>query len=276
MILGALLLSAAAPAASAAITAVGRDVVVLKPSRRVVAVLSNVRVDSRVSGDVIVWGGDVSFGPSGFVLGNVSVFFGDVRAREDGTLPVGATVSTPGTLLHLYLAEVRRAPWQASQGGFVFLGLDLIRLSAWLVVSLTLLSFFGSSFARAAASAETNWSGSLLAAALGVLTLFLAAAAALALLPSFLSVPIAILFGAFAVGAKVFGMGALFLLLGQKILKNVSPARRPAALATGFAVLAAISLLPRVGALAWSAASIVAVGVALLSRFGMPRFRVAF
>ena len=69
-------------------------------------------------------------------------------------------------------------------------------------------------------------------------------------------------------------MAALFLLLGQKLVKSVAPSRRPAALAAGFAVLGGVSLLPFVGALVWSVASIVAVGVALVSRFGRPRYRV--
>jgi hypothetical protein len=40
-------------------------------------------------------------------------------------------------------------------------------------------------------------------------------------------------------------------------------------------VLGGISLLPFIGALVWSVASIVAVGVTLVSRFGTPRYRLA-
>jgi hypothetical protein len=70
-------------------------------------------------------------------------------------------------------------------------------------------------------------------------------------------------------------MGALFLLVGQKLTSSFSPARRPAALAVGFAVLGALSLLPVAGAILWSAASVAAVGVAFVSRFGAPQVRVA-
>lgn len=276
MILPAILLALTTRAPAAGITAVGSDVVVSTPvSGRIVAVLSNVRIDSRVSGDVIVWGGNVSFGPTGFVEGNVTVFGGGVAALEGRALPVTGRVSTPGTLLDLYLAEMRRAPWEDGSPALAMRGLRLIALSAWLIGSLVLLYFFGSPFARAALCAESDWSGSLLAGALGVLTLFLSATVALALLPAALFVPVAVALAALAVAAKVFGMGALFLLVGQKLLKNVSPARRPAALATGFAVLAALSLLPLVGAVLWSVASVVAVGIAFLSRFGTPRYHVA-
>ena len=257
----------------------GRDLVLSQSvPGRVVAVASNVSIESAVAGDVIVWGGDVSFGPNGSIAGNLVVFGGTIRDRigpSGRPLPVAGTVSTPGTLLPLYLAEMRRAPWETSVLSPVVWGFKLLALAAWLAIAVALLYVFGSPLARAADRAESDWAGALTAGALGVLTIFLAAAATLTLLPSSIAVPIALLLGVAAVAAKVFGMGALFLLVGQKLLDSFSPARRPAALALGFAVLGGISLLPVAGAIVWSVASIVAVGVAFLSRFGSPRFRVA-
>lgn len=273
--IGAGLLALAAAATSAGQTSFARDIEIEKPvAGRVVAVLSDVRIASRVSGDVIVWGGNVTFSPSGFVEGNLSVFGGGVKPPEGAPLPVRGMVSTPGTLLRVYLDEMHRPPWQEGSQGLLLRGLRLIALSAWLAVSLALLYCFASPFARAAASAETHWPGMLLAGALGVLSLLLATVAALALLPPALSVPIALLLGSLAVAAKIFGMGALFLLLGQKLVRSVAPAKRPAALAAGLALLGAVSLLPRVGTVVWSAASVVAVGIAFLTRFGTPRHRV--
>ena len=266
-------------AAPGSITSVRRDIVVSQDvPGRVVSVLADVRIAARVSGDVIVWGGNVSFAPGGAVAGDLVVFGGDIELPEGTTVaPVEGRVSTPGSLLHLYLSEMRRAPWEGSAvGTSVLSGLHLLALAAWLAVALALLWFFSSPLSRAAMLAGEDWSGSLLAGALGVLTLFLAAGAALALLPAPLGIPIALASAAVAVVAKVFGMAALFLLLGQKIVKSVAPARRPVALAAGFAVLGGISLLPFIGALVWSVASIVAVGVAFVSRFGTPRYRLAF
>jgi hypothetical protein len=264
-------------AAPASITSVGHDVSVSRAlPGRVIAVLSDVRVAARVSGDVIVWGGDVSFAPGGSVAGDLMVFGGSIVSPPGETLPVEGRVATPGSLLRVYLSEMRRAPWETGGSeASVLGGLHLIALSLWLAVALALLYFCASPLARAAMSAEEDWSGSLLAGALGVLTLFLGAGAALSLLPTPLAVPIALVAAVIAVVAKIFGMSALFLLLGQKMLKNVAPARRPAALGAGFAVLGGLSLLPLVGAVIWSMASIVAVGVAFLSRFGVPRYRVA-
>ncbi len=267
-------------AASPAISSVGHDVVISQAHPgRVIAVLADVRIAARVSGDVVVWGGNVSFAPGGSVAGDLLVFGGSVAAPPDRSLPVEGRVSTPGTLLRLYLSEMRRAPWEGAGAAgapvSVLSGLRLIALAAWLAVSLALLYLFASPLARAAMSAEEDFSASLFAGALGVLTLFLAAGAALSLLPAALAIPIALGSAVIAVVAKVFGMVAIFLLVGQKVVKSVVPARRPLALAAGFALLGGLSLVPFVGALVWSVASIVAVGVALVSRFGTPRFRVA-
>jgi hypothetical protein len=93
-------------------TSVGRDIDVTEPvAGNVVGVLSKVRIAARVSGNVIVWGGDVVFAPGGSVDGNLSVFGGDISGAR-GTLPVGGAVSTPGSLLRLYLDEMHRPPWE--------------------------------------------------------------------------------------------------------------------------------------------------------------------
>lgn len=271
-----LLLSSPLSASVPGVAALGRDLVIRDPvPGRVVAVASDVSIEGPVAGDVVVWGGDVSFGARGSVAGNLLVFGGKIRGVPGRPLPVGGRVSTPGTLLSLYLAEIERAPWEAGALSPVLWGLRLLALAAWLAIAVVLLYFFGSSLARAADRVESDWTGAFLAGSLGVLTIFLAAAATLSLLPAPLAVPLTILFAGAAVAAKVFGMGALFLLVGQKLTANVSPARRPAALALGFAVLGGISLLPVAGPILWSAASVVAVGVAFLSRFGAPRFRVS-
>jgi hypothetical protein len=277
LLLALALPSSAATAVSGSITTVGRDVVVsTETPGRVIAVLANVLVAARVSGDVVVWGGNVSFAPGGSVGGDLLVFGGTIETPPGGALPVEGRVATPVSLLRVYLDETRRAPWDASGAGASILGgLHLVALSAWLAVALALLYFFSSPLSRAAMSAEEDWTGALAAGALGVLTLFLAAGAALSLLPSAVAIPIALASAAVAVVAKVFGMVALFLLLGQKILKSFAPARRPAALAAGFVLLGGLSLVPFLGAVVWSAASIVAVGVALMSRFGTPRYRVS-
>jgi hypothetical protein len=135
--------STVALAEPGSITSVRRDVVVSEAlPGRVVAVLSDVRVAARVSGAVIVWGGSVSFAPGGSVAGDLLVVGGTIEAPPGHAAPVEGRVSTPGSLLHLYLSEMRRAPWEENAfGSSVLSGLHLLALSAWLAVALALLWF---------------------------------------------------------------------------------------------------------------------------------------
>ncbi|HEY7111703.1 MAG TPA: hypothetical protein VIA45_02120 [Thermoanaerobaculia bacterium] len=264
---------ASTPSSPASVTTFGRDLVVSQPvSGRVLAAFASVRLEAPVAGDVIVWGGDVSFGPGGAVGGNLSVFGGSVRAA--GTPPVRGVVSTPGSLLRLYLAEMRRAPWETPPSATVW-GLRLLALAAWLAAAIAALFFFDTKLPRAAARASETPTLALLAGVLSIVTLFLAAAAVLALLPAPLAVPLALFVAAVAVAAKVFGMVALFLMIGQSLSGRVAARQRPAALALGFAILGGVSLLPLAGPLVWSLASVLAVGIAFTTRFGAPRYRVA-
>jgi hypothetical protein len=105
------------------------------------------------AGDGVVWGGTVSLAPGGSVAGDLLVFAGSIEAPADRSLPVEGRVSTPGTLLRLYLSEMRRAPWEAAGAAeapvSVLSGLRLLGLAAWLAVSLALLYLFASPLARA-------------------------------------------------------------------------------------------------------------------------------
>ena len=74
--------------------------------------------------------------------------------------------------------------------------------------------------------------------------------------------------------AKVFGLAALFVVLGRAFASRSRSHRGsilfgdPAALSVGLLSLGLVSLLPAVGPLVWAAASLVGVGLALETSFG--------
>jgi hypothetical protein len=274
-----LILGAGAAIASPAI-GVGHPLRIDRPvSGRVVSVLGEVVVSSRVAGDVVVWGADVVLEPGARVEGDVLDFGGSLRRVRNPGAPdsvVAGRVLTPGSLAGLYLAETEKAPWRVGAGApRVLLALRLFVLAGWLVAAMILMLLWDGALARAALEIDEEPGTTMLAGLLSVVTLLLAAICGLSLLPEALGAPVAIFVAGVAVAAKVFGMAALFLLVGQKALGDVSPRRRPVALAVGFAVLGGLSLVPVAGAVLWSAASVAAVGASLRSRFGTPRFRVA-
>lgn len=264
------------------LTAVRRPIVVSEPvSGRISSVGGDVTIRARISGDVVVWGADVRIEPGGEVDGDVVDFGGTVSAAPGA---IRGRLLTPGSLAALYLAEAKSAPWarenpasgRAGASWTTYAGLRLLILALWMLVSSLVLRLGSSGVARAAAALEENPGLSAASGVVGIVFLFLAGVAAFTALPEAARAPAgaAILAAAFA--AKVFGMTAVFLLAGQKLSGNrFAPPARPAALALGLAVCGAVSLVPVAGPLLWSAASVAAVGTAVFTRLGSPRFRVS-
>jgi hypothetical protein len=277
--LAALLAGGAVRAES--VTSVRRPLLVSSPvAGRVASFGGDVTIRARVSGDVVVWGGDATIEAGGSVDGDVVDFGGRVVAPP-GT--IRGRVLTPGSLAALYLAEARSAPWSrdnpASGRGDVswrtFAGLRLFLLAVWMLASALVLRFRGSAVARASVALEENPALAAASGVIGIVFLFLAGVAAFAAFPAAMRVPAAAVILAAAFGSKLFGMTALFLFLGQKLGGKLAPAARPAALALGLGVCGAVSLVPVAGPILWSAASILAVGAAIFTRLGSPRFRVS-
>jgi hypothetical protein len=270
----ALLVALSSAASAADVTSVRRTVVVSLPvSGRVTSVGGDVVVRAPVSGDVVVWGGDVHLDPGAAVGGDVVDFGGTV---EGSRACVRGRILTPGSLSAIYLSEARRAPWQASGIGWAtFAGLRLFVLALWTLAASLLLRFSSPAVSRAAAAFEEAPGVAAASGIVGVVFLFLSAVAALTALPGAVRVPAAALIVAAACALKIFGMTALFVFVGQRLTGWNRAASRPASLALGLLLCGAVSLVPVAGPLVWSAASVLAIGAALATRFGSPRFRVA-
>ena len=152
--------------------------------------------------------------------------------------------------------------------------LRLLLLALWLVAGLLVLratprrvdaaarSLHGTVGKTAALGAGAVVTGMLLSA------LLLSTVPAQAALAATAAVVLAL------AAAKVFGLAALFVVVGRAVAAR---SRRgsllfgdPSALALGLLALGLVSLLPGVGPLAWAAASLVGVGLALGTSFGRP------
>ena len=271
--IAAAVLAVSSAAVAGNLTSVRRPVVVSVPvSGRVTSLGGDVTVRSRVSGDVVVWGGDVRVDPGGAVDGNVVVFGGGVAGNRAA---IRGRILTPGSLTAVYLSEARRPPWRATDLPWpTFAGLRLFILALWTLAASLLLRFWSREVSRSAAVFEESPGIAAAAGIVGVVFLFLAAIAALTALPGGARLPAAAVLLAAALALKVFGMTALFVFVGRRVSGWNRAASRPAALALGLAVCGAVSLVPVAGPIVWSAASVLAVGAALATRFGSPRFRI--
>jgi hypothetical protein len=266
-------LAAASGAGAEPLVAVGRAIDIRSPlDGRVVSVAGSVRVAAPVSGDVVVWGASARVDPGGSVGGDLVVLGGSARASAGS---VRGRILTPGSLGSLYLAEAGRTPLSGDLPGAVATGLRLFVLAGWLLTASLLLLLFSSPVARAGLALEESPAESALTGVVVVALFLFAGVAAAGAVPAPLRMPLLAILLLLAASLKIFGMTALLLLVGQMILRDTSPAKRPAALAAGLATVGAISLAPVVGPIVWSAASVLGVGAAAATRFGSPRLRVA-
>ena len=172
-----------------------------------------------------------------------------------------------------YLAELRTSPISASSISPLLLSFRLFILGGWLVAGMALLFLRPRALQRAAGLAEETPSGTLpLLAALGtsaVLAGILFSTLLLLWVPPRAALPLVALVAGSLALAKIFGLAALFVALGRRMTRRVSRSSPlfgdPAALATGLVTLGVVSLLPGAGAVAWAAASLVGIGLALKS-----------
>ena len=255
------------------VTSVRRTVVVSTPLRGNVASLGgDVIVRAPISGNVVVWGGDVRLEPGAEVSGDVVDFGGAVG----GEGRVRGRILTPGSLSALYLSETRHLPWSPHAVPWrTFAGLRLFALALWTLVSSIVLRFGSGAVARSAAVFEESPGTAAASGIVGTIFLLLAGVASFTALPGGLRVAAAALILAAALALKVFGMTALFVFVGERLTGWSRAASRPAALAIGLAACGALSLVPVAGPVLWSAASVFAVGVAVYTRFGSPKYRIA-
>jgi hypothetical protein len=246
----------------------------------VVAIGSDVRLDGRVTGDLILLGGGLVFSGKGHVDGSVLALGAGVDASSSSSpaASVGGRLLNVAALEAAFLTELRTSPLRAEAVSPLLLSFRLLILLAWLAVG-SLLLFFGSRRVASAAAALPGRTPLLALVGIStVLSALLVSAFLLTVFPARASLPLVAVIVFFVAAAKVFGLVALLLVLGRAITRR---ARRgeplfgdPAAFALGLLALGIVSLVPAAGAIAWAVASLIGIGVALLTSFG--RFERTF
>jgi len=251
------------------LTALGRRVEIRGDVEgAVVSTLGDVLVTGRVAGPVVTIGGDVVLAGSGRVEGDVLAVGGAVRL--DGAASaraVGGRIRSLGALEAAFLSELRTSPLAGAAVSPLLVSFRLFLLCLWLAVALLLLR----TAPRALGAAAAGVSGRLvLLAALGtsaVLTGLLVASGFVLALPAKAGLAVAAFVVALLLAAKLWGLAALFLASGRRLLRG---ARRggalfgdPAAMAVGLLALGLPSLVPAAGPIYWALVSVVAIGLAV-------------
>ncbi|MEO6112501.1 MAG: polymer-forming cytoskeletal protein [Nitrospiraceae bacterium] len=260
------------------LVAFGRSLTVDKDFRGDVQTMAgSLHLDAEVTGNVTVFGGDVTFGPSARVSGDLICLGGTIPVNA-GALVEG-TVYAPATMRTALAAasddQTRRA--LSAPFSFFTVALKIALLIFWLVAAVILTLVTGSQIRVSATELKAS---PLFTFTLGLvaLTSFVLTAVVLSyLIPFGVGVPVLAVLGAFAFATKVYGMIAVFHLVGGLLIGPRTPAdlnkRRwlrgdVAFVVVGLLVLGALRMIPVVGNIIWVLASLFGVGVALATKFG--------
>ena len=240
------------------------------------AVLSDLRINEQVAGDVVVFGADLELGPGARVEGDAVVIGGDIRVAEGAVVTrhvvavlggaevpvdaeIGGRVLCFSSLATLLSTSSAREPSLHAD-----VSMRLLAAGGWLLVTTGLAFLFP---ARMRYGAWAVPSLGIKVPALGMmagLTVFASLIAALGLGPV-LGVPLVgglmvIFFVARAVGLTVLGCW-----IGARVLKRWVRHTLPISLEVfvGVLVLLAVRFLPVVGETMWTLISLVALGASI-------------
>jgi len=232
-----------------------------------VTILGNVRISGRVEEDVVALGGNVHLEPGATVGGDLLALGGEVHAGGPGPAPVGGRLLTVGALEAAFAAELKTSPLALRPVRGLFLAFRLALLLGWLIVGLVLLRLVPRPLTGAAGLVPGRLTAVAAIGAAAVLAALLVSALLLVVLPATAGLFAAGLLVVALALAKAFGIAAVFVALGRRLTRTAARGSLlfgdPAALAVGLALLGSVSLVPVVGPLAWSIASLLGIGTAL-------------
>ena len=240
------------------------------------SILSDLRIDNRVAGDVVVFGADIELGPEARVEGDAVAIGGDIRLAEGAVVarhvvavfggvevPVDADIGGKVLCLSSLATLLSTSAVREASLGADF-SMRLLAAGGWLLVTTGLAFLFPT---RMRYGSWALPSLGIKVPALGImagLTVFASLIAALGLGPG-LGVPlvgglIVVFFVARAVGLTVFGCW-----VGALVLKRWVRHPLPISLEVfvGVLVLLTVRFLPVIGETMWILISLVALGASI-------------
>lgn len=266
---GAALVLAEGSVARRQLVAVGRHLDVAGHAfADAVALDGTVTVSGRVDGDVLALGGDVRLAPTARVGGDVFAVGGAIRA-EPGAVIAGRSVSYPDASA-VWLTLLEGPALGLSAASPLVVGGKLALLAGWLALAIAFFAVSGRSMLSTSRGVAEEPLRSFATGVVGVLALLLTALLFSAFAAALVGVPLLALAVLLAVVLKLWGMVAVFHALGdwlgRRLLGRAPQALHAATL--GLAVLGLIKFLPYVGVWAWTVATFLGVGAALVTKFG--------
>lgn len=220
-----------------------------------------VTITEPVAGDLVVVGGTVAFDGRGRVEGDL------IHA---GSTIIGAEGRVAGRIQSL-------ASLEGAAGALTKTAIVASLLVAWLIVAVVVAMISGRELRLSSVEVRTSALHCFVLGLVAITSFVLTAIAFSYLVPYVIGIPLLAALGAFAILTKVYGMIAVFHAVGTAVAgarNRDQLAKRKwfrgdvAMVVVGVLLLGAVRLVPVVGPIVWSLASIFGVGVALATKFG--------
>ncbi|MDQ3908264.1 MAG: hypothetical protein M3268_07950, partial [Acidobacteriota bacterium] len=249
----------------------GRNVVVRGDVRHgVMAFGGDVIVEGRVDGDVAALGGSVVQRDGSWIGGDVWVFGGAYRGCKSGRNPTGSTVMFAGYEPELREAARNPASLLAPRWTLTAVGVRVLSVLFWFIVSLALTAAAPGAISRAAARLQLTSLRVALIGFVGSLVISLGVPVALYVLPPVLGTFVLALAALLFIVAYPFGRVAVHAATGrwlQRVLLREGGRSESVALLLGAVFWALLLSVPYLWALAFAALVVTSLGLALTARY---------
>lgn len=245
----------------------------------VVAIFGDARIEGKVNGDVVVILGSLDL--SGSVGGDVVSVMSHTKVADTASI-AGDMVTVgwpPEGLIRreqvrgqiVDISFMRFVPFTGKGGLSGLLRLwfmvKLMRLAGLFLILLLVTALVPRRLETISAAFPRKWGYAILA---GLLTYAGIAIGCVLLGITIIGIPLAAALYCALMITKWLGLASILFLMGQTIGRNVFSRDLPhvASVLGGFAVYALLFLIPFFGFVFWFVASVLAVGIAVLTRFG--------
>lgn len=250
----------------------GRDVRVRGDVKNgVIAFGGDVIIEGHVGGDAAAIGGSVIQLDGSYVGGDVMVFGGSYRHAADAARnPAGKTIMFAGYEEELRSLARNPAALLAPEMSLKFLGLRLLAVLFWFVISIALTAVTPGAIGRAAARLQLTFTRVVLIGLVGALVIGPGVGAALHYLPPVLSALVVVTALLLLLLSYLFGRVVVNAVTGrwlQRVLLREERRSESVALLLGAAFWAVVLALPYVWPFLVVALVVVSLGLSLTSRY---------
>lgn len=214
-----------------------------------------------IAGDLLVIGGKVTFAGRGRVQGNL-IHAGATFTDEEGR--VGGRIYPLASL-------------EGAAGALTKNAIIASLLLVWLIAAIAVTLMSGREIRLSSVEVRTSALHCFVLGLVALTSFVLTAIAFSYLVPYVIGIPLLAALGVFALLTKIYGMIVVFHAIGTLIAGARNRAQLEqrkwlrgdlAMVVIGVLLLGALRLIPVVGTILWSLASIFGVGVALATKFG--------